>query len=74
MHENYNNNKKGLGHTKPKTLYNTHSKYVDIPDNRLYAHYGNSNHFKETYTARIKSNQKNAAYVEKRRIINLVLR
>lgn len=34
MHENHSTN--GLGHTKTKITYNSHSKYVDILDNRLY--------------------------------------
>ncbi|XP_070045492.1 uncharacterized protein [Nicotiana tomentosiformis] len=59
MHKNHNGNKKSLGHTKAKTPYNPHNKFVNIPDNRL-THYGNNGHIKETYTARFQARLKNA--------------
>lgn len=67
IHENYSNNKKGLGHTNIKTPYNLHIRYVDIPDNRLCTHCDNTSHVKEACMDRIKSNQINVAYFEKKK-------
>lgn len=49
LHGNHGSKKKGLGHTKDKTTYNPHRKYVDIPTIAC-AHYGNNWHFKKTCT------------------------
>lgn len=67
IYENHSSNKKGLGHTKAKTPYNPHNNYIGIPDNRLCTHCGNNGHFKETCMVKIKSNQKNIAYVDKKK-------
>lgn len=67
MHENHSNNKKVLGHTKVKTPYNPHSKYVDIPDNRLCTQCEKKGRFMETCPFKIKASLNNIAYVEKRK-------
>ncbi|XP_070040245.1 uncharacterized protein [Nicotiana tomentosiformis] len=65
MYTNNGGNRQGIGFQREKISYNSHRKYVTVPDNWLCTHSGNTGHFKENYMARFQSQQKNKVFAEK---------
>ncbi|XP_070002227.1 structural maintenance of chromosomes protein 3-like [Nicotiana sylvestris] len=64
MYANNSGNRQGIGFQREKTPYNSHSKYVTVPDNWLCTYCGNNGHFKENCQSRVQSIQKNKVFAE----------
>ncbi|XP_070022757.1 uncharacterized protein [Nicotiana sylvestris] len=65
MYFNNSGNRQGIRFQKEETPYNSHNKYVTIPDNSLCTHCGNNGHIKENCQARVQSFKKNKVFTEK---------
>lgn len=65
LNENHNTNKKGSRHNKIKAPYNPKITYIFILDSCLCTRYGNTVHFKDSCTTKLKAIQKNIEYVKK---------
>ncbi|XP_070013943.1 uncharacterized protein [Nicotiana sylvestris] len=66
LQEHRSSNKKGLGYGTQAPKWDSRSKYLTLPENKICTHCGKASHYKNECNAKEKASQKNKVFVQEK--------
>ncbi|XP_070008442.1 uncharacterized protein [Nicotiana sylvestris] len=64
--KHHSSNKRGLGYVTQAPKWDSRSKYLTFPENKIWTHCGKAGHYKNECNAKEKASQKNKVFVQEK--------